>query len=127
MVLHRILQKYIPNTHIYVVHVYIKVKPGMEDLFIEATLQNARESTKEDGVVRFDFYQDQDHQNQFVLVEVYKNSNIAPGLHKETSHYLLWRDTVTSMMEEERTRRLFTNLYPTTIEGWQYPSDTPLE
>ena len=94
---------------------------------MEATLQNARESSKEDGVLRFDVYRDQEKGNEFVLVEVYKDSVIAPAQHKETSHYLLWRDTVAPMMAEERTRRLFHNLYPTTTEGWKYPSNESLE
>lgn len=113
--------------YIYKVHVYIKVVPGMEDAFMEATLQNARESSNEEGVVRFDVYRDQEKSNEFVLVEVYKDSTIAPAQHKETSHYLLWRDTVAPMMAEERTRRLFINLFPTTTDGWKYPSDVPLE
>ena len=99
----------------------------MEDAFMEATLHNARASSSEEGVVRFDVYRDQEKSNEFVLVEVYKDSTIAPAQHKETSHYLLWRDTVAPMMAEERSRRLFHNLFPTTTDGWKYPSDTPLE
>ena len=94
---------------------------------MEATLQNARESSTEEGVVRFDVYRDQENFNEFVLVEVYKDSTIAPAQHKEASHYLLWRDTVAPMMAEERRRRLFINLFPTTSDGWKYPHDAPLE
>ena len=115
------------NTKFVEVHVYIKVVPGMEDAFMEATLQNARASSNEEGVLRFDVYRDQEKVNKFVLVEVYKDSTIAPALHKETSHYLLWRDTVAPMMAEERTRRLFNNLFPTTTEGWKYGSTESLE
>ncbi len=38
-----------------------------------------------------------------MLVEVYRTAD-APGKHKETAHYAKWRDTVTSMMAEPRSR-----------------------
>ena len=99
----------------------------MEDAFIEATLLNARESSLEDGVLRFDILRDVDDTSQFILVEVYKDSIIAPAAHKETQHYHIWRNTVTDMMAEERTRRQFQNIYPTTTVGWEYPQNSPLE
>jgi (4S)-4-hydroxy-5-phosphonooxypentane-2,3-dione isomerase len=109
------------------VHVSINVVPGMEDAFVEATLQNARSSAMEEGVVRFDVYRDQEDRHQFVLVEVYTDSTSAPAAHKETSHYKVWRDTVAPMMATERTRKLYTNIFPSTVEGWTYPTDAPLE
>ena len=65
------------------------MKPGSEEAFRQASLNNARQSTKEEGVARFDVIQQVDDPCQFVLVEVYKNED-APGAHKETSHYLEW-------------------------------------
>jgi (4S)-4-hydroxy-5-phosphonooxypentane-2,3-dione isomerase len=109
------------------VHVYIKVKPGMEDAFMEATLLNARASSLEEGVARFDVLRDQDDTTQFVLVEVYRDDTVAPAAHKETSHYKQWRDTVADMMAQERTRRLLTNVYPVTTAGWEYPLGEALE
>ncbi|NOK21242.1 antibiotic biosynthesis monooxygenase, partial [Corallococcus carmarthensis] len=35
-----------------------------------------------------------------------------PAAHKETAHYLTWRDTVTSMMAEPRAARRYTNRFP---------------
>jgi (4S)-4-hydroxy-5-phosphonooxypentane-2,3-dione isomerase len=109
------------------VHVSINVVPGMEDAFVEATLQNARSSALEEGVVRFDVYRDQEDRHQFVLVEVYTDSTNAPAAHKETSHYKVWRDAVAPMMATERTRRLYTSVFPSTVEGWTYPTDALLE
>lgn len=105
------------------VHVYIKCKPGTEEAFKEASLKNARQSALEAGVARFDVLQDKEDATQFVLVEVYKDAEAAPAAHKETAHYAEWRDTVADMMAEARTARKFTNLFPTTVAGWEYPID----
>ncbi len=99
-----------------VVHVQIRVKPESIDAFREATLANASQSVKEPGVARFDVIQDSEDPTRFVLVEVYRTPE-APAAHKETAHYLTWRDTVASMMAEPRTSRKFTNLFPSD-EGW---------
>ncbi|EPX59446.1 Antibiotic biosynthesis monooxygenase [Cystobacter fuscus DSM 2262] len=99
-----------------VVHVQIRVKPESIDAFRAATLANASQSVKEPGVARFDVIQDSEEPTRFVLVEVYRTPE-APAAHKETAHYLTWRDTVASMMAEPRTSRKFTNLFPSD-EGW---------
>ena len=104
----------------------MKVKAGTEDAFKEASLKNARQSAKEVGVARFDVLQDKADPTAFVLVEVYKDAEKAPVAHKETAHYLEWRDTVAEMMAEPRQARKFDNLFPKTAEGWAYP-DQPLE
>lgn len=110
-----------------IVHVFIKVKPGTEDAFKAASLENARNSAKESGVARFDVLQDKADPCQFVLVEVYKDQDTAPAAHKQTQHYLQWRETVADMMAEPRTARSFDNLFPTTSVGWEYPSEESLE
>lgn len=84
-----------------VVFVYVRVKPEHTAPFLEATRVNASASLLEAGVVRFDVSQQQDDDSRFVLVEVYRDANAA-ALHKETPHYLLWRDTVADMMAEPR-------------------------
>lgn len=108
------------------VHVFVKTKPGTEEAFRDASLKNARESAKEPGISRFDVLQDKDDTNSFVLVEVYKDSE-APAKHKETAHYLEWRDTVADMMAEPRQARKFVNHFPKTSTGWDYPLNEPLE
>jgi autoinducer 2-degrading protein len=49
-------------------------------------------------------------------VEVYRDDE-APALHKQTAHYLRWRDTVADMMAEPRQAVRFINLFPGD-EGW---------
>lgn len=94
-----------------VVHVHVQVKPECIEAFMQATLANARESLKEPGIARFDFMQLQDQPGNFVLVEAYRTPE-APGTHKETRHYQVWRDTVAPMMAEPRRSVKYTNVYP---------------
>jgi quinol monooxygenase YgiN len=105
--------------NLLIVHVSIAVKSGMADAFIEATLENARNSRKESGVVRFDMLRSQEDQNRFLLVEIYRDVNAAAA-HKETDHYKAWRDAVADMMAEPRSSVKFTNLDPAG-DGWRYP------
>ena len=99
-----------------VVHVFIYVKPEYLDEFIQASVDNARNSLREPGIARFDFVRQNDDPTRFVLVEVYRDEQ-APTKHKETSHYALWRDTVAPMMAEPRTSIKYTNIYPDDT-GW---------
>ncbi len=94
-----------------VVHVHVRVKPECIDAFKSATLANASASVREPGVARFDVMQQADDPTRFVLVEAYRNAK-APGAHKETAHYALWRDTVASMMAEPRTSVKYANMFP---------------
>ena len=94
-----------------VVHVHVHVKPESIEAFKTATLANARESVKEPGVARFDIMQQQDDSTRFVLIEAYRTPE-APAAHKETKHYLAWRNTVAPMMAEPRTSVKFSNLFP---------------
>ena len=105
------------------VHVFVTCKPGTEDQFKAASLANARASSKEEGIARFDVIQQIDDPCKFVLVEVYKNEE-APALHKETEHYKTWRETVADMMAVPRTNAKYKNLFPTTMAGWDYGDST---
>ena len=101
---------------LFIVHVQVRVKAGSEEAFREATVANASESVKEAGVARFDVIQEQEDPTRFVLVEVYRNPEAA-ALHKETAHYLRWRDTVAPMMEEPRSSVRYQNVFPEDA-GW---------
>ena len=105
---------------------FVSTKPGTQDAFRQASLENARQSALEPGVARFDVLQDETDPTQFVLVEVYKTAD-APAAHKETAHYAAWRDAVADMMAAPRQARKFTNLFPTTAAGWEYPTNAKLE
>ena len=82
--------------------VFVHVKPGYADAFIEATLENQRNSRKEPANVRFDVLRDNADPDRFVLCEVYQDEAGAAA-HKETAHYQKWRDTVAPMMAEPRS------------------------
>ena len=85
-----------------VVFVHVHVKPESIDTFREACIDNASNSIQEPGVARFDVVQNLDDPARFVLIEGYRSAD-APARHKETAHYIRWRDTVASMMAEPRT------------------------
>jgi quinol monooxygenase YgiN len=100
----------------FIVHVHIQVKPECVADFITATLANVQNSIREEGIARFDFVQQQDDPNRFVLVEVYRQPEDA-ARHKQTTHYMVWRDAVEHMMAEPRSGIKFTNLAPDEA-GW---------
>lgn len=102
-----------------VVHVSVRVHPERISEFIAATRRNVEASLQEPGVVRFDFAQAEDAPNEFVLVEVYRDA-AAPDAHKQTAHYLAWRDAVADMMATPRSSRRFTALSPD-AERWRTP------
>ena len=85
-----------------VVFVHVHVKPESVDAFRKACIDNASNSIHEPGVARFDVVQNLDDPTRFVLIEGYRSAD-APARHKETAHYIRWRDTVAGMMAEPRT------------------------
>jgi autoinducer 2-degrading protein len=95
----------------HVVHVQVHVKPESVEAFRRVTVDNARSSLREPGVVRFDVVQRTDDPTRFVLVEVYRTRE-DPARHRETTHYAAWRDAVEPMMAEPRAKAEFTNVYP---------------
>jgi autoinducer 2-degrading protein len=103
-----------------IVHVHVRVKPDCVAAFRAATLENARSSVKEPGIARFDVVQQADDPARFVLVEVYRTPD-DPARHKETAHYLKWRDAVADMMAEPRTGIKYANVFPGE-QGWDSAS-----
>jgi len=100
----------------FIVHVFVHVKPDQVEAFEAASLENARNSVQEPGIARFDVIQQQDDSTRFVLVEVYRTPD-DPAKHKETAHYATWRDTVAEMMAEPRSAIKYNNVYPDDA-GW---------
>ena len=94
----------------FIVHVFVHVKPETVEAFKNATLENAQNSVKEPGVARFDIIQQQGEPTRFVLVEVYRTDK-DPALHKETAHYQKWRDTIADMMAEPRNSIKYSNVF----------------
>ena len=100
----------------FIVHVFVDVKPESIDSFKEVTLANARASIKEPGIARFDVMQDKENPSQFVLVEAYRTPE-DPARHKETEHYKVWRGSVEPMMNTPRRSIKFDNIFPDE-SGW---------
>jgi quinol monooxygenase YgiN len=90
----------------HIIHVNIRVLPDRLDAFRTATLDNARNSALEPGVLRFDALQSKDDPTRFVLVEIYRTPEDQTK-HRETAHYLRWRDAVADMMAEPRQAERF--------------------
>jgi len=91
------------------------VKPEEVGNFKTATLDNASHSIHEPGVIRFDVYQQTDDPTRFTLVEIYKTED-DPARHRETTHYLRWRDAVADMMVEARSRATYDVIFPPVAE-----------
>jgi autoinducer 2-degrading protein len=100
----------------HILIVQARVKAEFIDAFKQATAVNAASSAKEPGVARFDFLQQQDDPQKFVLYEVYRDPS-APAKHKETAHYKAWAETVSHMFEQPRTRAVYSNVFPDD-EAW---------
>lgn len=90
------------HARMLIVHVHVQVKPETVEAFKTATRLNARCSLLEPGVLRFDVIQQADDPTRFVLIEIYRDA-AAQAAHRETAHYLVWRDTVADMMAMPRT------------------------
>ncbi len=97
-----------------ITHVMIHVIPELISEFINATLENVQNSNLEPGILRFDFIQQQDSPERFVLIEIYKTPEDVDA-HKNTSHYQKWREKVAPMMAEPRVGVKYNAIYPLEI------------
>ena len=95
--------------HVTLVHV--RVKPEHLTAFVEACRLNHEGSIREPGNHRFDILQDATEPMHFVLYEAYASESDAKA-HKQTAHYLAWRDTVADMMAAPREGLPFVGLFP---------------
>ena len=102
-----------------IVHVHVHVKPDSVEDFEAATLENAGNSIREPGVVRFDVVRQEDDPSRYVLIEIYRTAD-DPARHKATAHYAAWRDTVEPMMAEPRRSVRYRELFPEPA-AWELP------
>jgi quinol monooxygenase YgiN len=100
----------------FIVLVYVHVKEESIDAFMRASTVNAEASRQEPGIVRFDVIQQEDDPTRFILIEIYRTEE-DPAHHKETAHYLKWRETVAPMMAEARQGIRYKIISPTE-ETW---------
>ncbi|HOJ01966.1 MAG TPA: putative quinol monooxygenase [Anaerolineaceae bacterium] len=94
-----------------IVIVHVHVKEEYISAFCEASIENATNSSQEEGIFSFDVIQENDDPSKFALVEVYKDA-AAAAAHKETDHYKKWKDTVAAMMAEARFGVKYHEIYP---------------
>jgi len=97
--------------------VTVYVKPAFTDLFIDACIENHNQSVKEPGNMRFDILQSNEDPTRFLLYEAYE-SDEASKAHKQTSHYLTWRDTVAPWMAKPREGVSHSVIAPKTRVDW---------
>jgi quinol monooxygenase YgiN len=95
----------------HILHVHVHVKPEHLEEFKQATIENAANSLKEPGCVRFDVVQQTDDPTRFVLVEIYRDQQ-GHAAHRETAHYNAWVAKVTDLLAEPRTRNVYANVFP---------------
>ncbi len=95
--------------HVTLVHV--QVNPEQVEEFIEATRLNHDASIKEKGNRRFDILQDANEPTKFILYEAYATVFDAAA-HKDTLHYVMWREKVAMMMAKQRDGVKYNCLFP---------------
>ncbi len=100
----------------YVVCVTVHVVPAQIERFREATIENARQSRREPGSVRFDVLQAEAEPGQFFLYEAYRTKDDF-ARHQQTPHYLHWKETVAPWMATPRQGVRHLSCFPDAA-GW---------
>jgi len=95
----------------YIVHVFIKVKEACIDRFKEVTIENARNSLREEGVVQFEVLQQQENSCEFVLQETYLSPK-EQLKHRESEHFKKWKLQINDLLIQEYTFIKYRNVFP---------------
>jgi len=85
----------------YVVCVTIWVKPEFVAPFLEATLDNARNTRQEPANIRFDVLRSEEDPTRFFLYECYQTRDDF-AKHHQTPHYLRWKAAVADWLAQPR-------------------------
>jgi (4S)-4-hydroxy-5-phosphonooxypentane-2,3-dione isomerase len=101
----------------HVVCIQVHVIAEHREAFIQACLENGRNTIQEPGNLRFDVLQQMDDPNRFILYEVYRDE-AGMEAHKATVHYAQWRDAVAPWMAEPRQRVMLRGLFPEDERQW---------
>lgn len=94
----------------YVIAVTIYVKPPFVTQFIEATLDNARNTRREPGNVRFDVLRTEEDPSRFMLYEAYHTKDDI-AKHQQTEHYARWKNAVADWLARPRERAAHNALF----------------
>ena len=100
----------------YVIAITIHVKSEHLESFKAATLENARNTRKEPGNVRFDVLQSEEDPTQFMLYEAYHSKDDITA-HRQTEHYNRWQQAAADWMAKPRTRVAHNSLFFGDAEG----------
>lgn len=91
------------------IHVSFKIKEEYIEAFKVASLENARHSIEECGVINFQVLQQSDDNSKFLFIEVFKTQE-AQAKHRETSHFKKWRKAIDEMLLEPYAFKRYENL-----------------
>jgi (4S)-4-hydroxy-5-phosphonooxypentane-2,3-dione isomerase len=86
---------------VHVVCVTVYVKPAEVKRFLAATLDNAKNTRRESGNLRFDVLQAEDDPSRFMLYEAYERKEDFVA-HQQTDHYQRWKQAVAEWMSQPR-------------------------
>ena len=100
-----------------VTFVHVNVKPEFVEDFKKACIENHINSVLEPGNLRFDILQQADDPTKFTLYEAYESEKSAAD-HKNTPHYMEWRDTVADWMASPRNGIKNHIIAPFDKEAW---------
>jgi (4S)-4-hydroxy-5-phosphonooxypentane-2,3-dione isomerase len=95
----------------FVTLVHCHVKPEHADAFAAACRANAEASSREAGNMRFDLLRLVEDPNRFLLYEWYVDEDAAKA-HRDTPHYLAWREATADMFAEARHGVRYDGLFP---------------
>src|SRR5262245_39132857 len=95
----------------FILCVRVHVKPEHVADFESAILQNARNTRREPGNLRFDVSREEADPTRFLLYEAYRAAEDFAS-HQKTAHYLAFRDQVADWMAEPRVGVRHVSLFP---------------
>ena len=95
--------------------VFLKVKPGHESAFLNASRLNQASARQEAGNLRFDLFRSRNNASHFLFAEEY-DSEESVNKHRETPHFVKWLETVSPLLVEPR-QRVSGNDVPPDYEG----------
>ena len=100
------------------IFVSIRVKPGMRDRFVEATLGDGAGSVRDEpGCFRFDILTDDNDHDLVHLYEVYADA-AAIDKHRTMPHYTEWAEKVADWRVGDAERVTMTTAFPSD-DGWR--------
>ncbi|MHB8346164.1 MAG: antibiotic biosynthesis monooxygenase [Acidiferrobacterales bacterium] len=100
----------------HVTVVDVRVMPEHVAEFIEATRANHLASVREPGNLCFDVLQSPQDAGRFLLYEIFESPEAAAA-HRQTAHYLKWRDTVAGWMAAPRVGIGYRRIFPQAAES----------